>query len=174
MNEPTHDVDRSCDSQVADLLDEFTDRLNRGEEPDVGDYVRRCPEQATAVRQALEALLLMRQPAADIVRAGGLPVSPPAPGHLSSLGDFRSRRPEASQHRWHPLRQLRARRALLRDGVGRRRTLDCLRFSSSNHRLLLAGRHASPEAYEGRCGVAGRERLELAFGGPQKKERLLT
>ena len=89
MNEPTRDVDRSCDSQMADLLDEFTDRLNRGEEPDIGDYVRRCPEQATVLRQALEALLLMRQPAADIVRASELPVSPHAPGHLSNLGDFR-------------------------------------------------------------------------------------
>ena len=89
MNEPTPDVDRSCDSQLADLLDEFTDRLNRGEVPDIGDYVRRCPEQATVLRQALEALLLMRQPAADIVRASELPVSPHAPGHLSNLGDFR-------------------------------------------------------------------------------------
>jgi serine/threonine protein kinase len=36
MNEPRPDVDRSCDSPLADLLDEFTDRLNRGEEPDIG------------------------------------------------------------------------------------------------------------------------------------------
>ena len=36
--------------------------------------------------------------------------------------------------------------------------------------FLLDGTHASAEAYEGRCGVAGRERLELAFGGPQQRE----
>jgi hypothetical protein len=29
--------------------------------------------------------------------------------------------------------------------------------------LMLAGAYASPEAYEDRCRVAGRERLELAF-----------
>ena len=46
MNEPAHDLDHAIDSEVADLLDEFTDRLNRGEEPDIGDYLQRCPGQS--------------------------------------------------------------------------------------------------------------------------------
>ncbi len=38
---------------------------------------------------------------------------------------------------------------------------------SLNHRLMLAEAYASPEAYEDRCGVAGRERLELVLCRPR-------
>jgi eukaryotic-like serine/threonine-protein kinase len=62
------------------VADEFTQRLNRGEQPDAEEYVRRYPELADVLRQVLETVQLLRVPA-----------SPPAdkapPEGL--LGDFR-------------------------------------------------------------------------------------
>jgi serine/threonine protein kinase len=49
----------SLESLVGRLADEFMQRLQRGEQPDIDDYTRRFPGQETAVRQILTALLAL-------------------------------------------------------------------------------------------------------------------
>src|SRR5205807_4103178 len=55
-----HAADDAAEAVVADVADEFTERLKRGEQPDPDEYARRHPEYATAIRQILSALPLMR------------------------------------------------------------------------------------------------------------------
>jgi serine/threonine protein kinase/Flp pilus assembly protein TadD len=79
----------SLESLVAEVADEFMQRLRRGESPDVEDYAARYPQHATALKQVLAALTLMRDPttafAGDDV--SHLAASrEPRPG---LLGDFR-------------------------------------------------------------------------------------
>jgi serine/threonine protein kinase len=77
----------SVESLVADIVDEFTDRLNHGEQPDIEDYVVRYPQAAATLRQVLEALLLIRRPGPDAPPDAEGPEGPsPRLGHL---GDFR-------------------------------------------------------------------------------------
>jgi WD40 repeat protein/serine/threonine protein kinase len=77
----------SIESLVGQVADEFTERLNRGEAPDIEGYAQRYPEIAALLRQALPAL--------QAVAALG---SNPASGSMTSaapdqlagtLGDFR-------------------------------------------------------------------------------------
>jgi serine/threonine protein kinase len=69
------------------VADEFTERLNRGEQPDVEEYARRHPQIATLLREALPALEAMGPLASD----PGLAGAPPAPAEqlTGCLGDFR-------------------------------------------------------------------------------------
>jgi serine/threonine protein kinase/WD40 repeat protein len=60
MNDATF-VPTDAVSIVSDLVDEFTERVNRGEHPDIGEYVARCPELATMIRQVLGTLEMIRQ-----------------------------------------------------------------------------------------------------------------
>jgi CheY-like chemotaxis protein len=48
-------------SIVSDLVDEFTERVNHGEHPDIDEYVKRHPELATMIRQVLGTLEMIRQ-----------------------------------------------------------------------------------------------------------------
>jgi WD40 repeat protein/serine/threonine protein kinase len=77
----------SMESLVGQVADEFTERLHRGEAPDIEGYAQRYPEIAALLRQALPAL--------QAVAALG---SNPASGSMTSaapdqlagtLGDFR-------------------------------------------------------------------------------------
>jgi len=45
-------------------VDDFTQRLNRGEQPDIKEYAVRYPQIAAVLRQVLPALQLLRVPAA--------------------------------------------------------------------------------------------------------------
>ena len=49
----------SMEALLGQVADEFTDRINRGEQPDVEDYARRYPEMAAILRQVLPALQVM-------------------------------------------------------------------------------------------------------------------
>jgi serine/threonine protein kinase len=72
----------STEALVGQVADEFTQRLQRGEQPDVEAYARRHPEIADLLRGVLSALQLLRPPA-EAVPSG------PAPGEAGTLGDFR-------------------------------------------------------------------------------------
>jgi serine/threonine protein kinase/Flp pilus assembly protein TadD len=63
------------------LVDDFLDRLGRGERPDVEDYARRYPPLAGVLRQMLPALQAVHCPAAE---RPALALEPEGP-----LGDFR-------------------------------------------------------------------------------------
>ena len=58
-------VSESVNGELADVLDAFTDRLNCGEQPDVEEYVQRCPDGGSALRQTLNLLLAFRERPAD-------------------------------------------------------------------------------------------------------------
>jgi serine/threonine-protein kinase len=71
---------------VGKITDEFLERLDRGEQPQVEDYARRYPEAAAVIRQVFPALMVILGPAqgiaplderADMVHPAGC------------LGDFR-------------------------------------------------------------------------------------
>jgi serine/threonine protein kinase/WD40 repeat protein len=76
---------RTDESLVGLIADEFTERLQRGEQPDIEEYVRRYPELAALLREALPALQALGTKA------------PETPGRLLTspervegcLGDFR-------------------------------------------------------------------------------------
>jgi serine/threonine protein kinase/Tfp pilus assembly protein PilF len=87
MSQPLELGNGSMEALLGRVADEFTDRVNRGERPDVEDYARRYPEMASILRQVLPALQVMGSgsPAVDPGRAqaaGEALVS-------GCLGDFR-------------------------------------------------------------------------------------
>jgi len=81
----THDPiprnDGSRESLIAEAVDEFRDRRDRGEQPDVAEYAARFPQIAPELRRLLAALAALE--AVD----PGAGSEPP-----SALGDFRIRR----------------------------------------------------------------------------------
>ena len=86
MSETAERQNQSVEDLVGRVADEFVDRLDRGERPDIEEYVRRHPEFAVVLRDVLSALQLMRQS----VPAPAAPVDPEAPADRSGcLGDFR-------------------------------------------------------------------------------------
>src|SRR5438445_25401 len=74
----------SVEGLLGQIADEFTERLNRGEQPDVEDYARRHPELAGVLREVLPALQLIRLSGAEPPAAAA--PEPPVTGYL---GDFR-------------------------------------------------------------------------------------
>jgi serine/threonine protein kinase/Flp pilus assembly protein TadD len=71
----------SAEAMLAQITDEFLDRLEAGEPPDIEAYVQRYPHLAEVLRQVLPALCLLRQPA-----SADTPVDSAVFG---VLGDFR-------------------------------------------------------------------------------------
>jgi serine/threonine protein kinase len=73
------------EAMVGQIADEFTQRLNRGEQPSIEEYAARHPEIADLLRQLLPALRLIRRPdvEAAVVGASREPRLP------ALLGDFR-------------------------------------------------------------------------------------
>ena len=69
---------------VGQVADEFTQRLNRGESPDVDEYAQRYPEVRDVLVEALTVLQLVR--AKDLNEGSPLVSSSLVDGHL---GDFR-------------------------------------------------------------------------------------
>jgi serine/threonine protein kinase/Tfp pilus assembly protein PilF len=59
MNEAPSRQELSVEDRVGQVADEFTERLHRGEQPDVEDYARRYPAIADLLRQVLPALQVM-------------------------------------------------------------------------------------------------------------------
>jgi len=79
----------SDDSLMAQLLDEFTDQLNAGQQPDVEALLVKYPEMSATLRPVLEAL----QSVYEVSHSGDSPLEPSSGGeaHIKQrrLGDFR-------------------------------------------------------------------------------------
>jgi eukaryotic-like serine/threonine-protein kinase len=86
MSDARVSEDAPAEAQLGRIADEFLDRLNRGERPDVEDYARRHAPLAPVLRQVLPALLALRLappgPAADELPAPEAEVT-------GRLGDYR-------------------------------------------------------------------------------------
>jgi serine/threonine protein kinase/Tfp pilus assembly protein PilF len=78
--------DSALEARLGQIADEFTQRLQRGEHPDIEDYARRHPEMADVVRQVLAALQVMGSSERDPVSLDEGLAAAPANG---CLGDFR-------------------------------------------------------------------------------------
>jgi serine/threonine protein kinase/Flp pilus assembly protein TadD len=86
MSERSAVEDTSVEVLLGQIADEFTQRLNGGEQPQVEDYALRYPQLATLLRQVLPALLLIRLPAGS---ASGLRPALAVDATLAlPLGDF--------------------------------------------------------------------------------------
>jgi serine/threonine protein kinase len=81
MNELPPTNDDPLENLVGQVVDEFLERLERGEQPKVEDYAQRYPAAAEALRDALSPLLLMR--------SGTHIAQPPGSEAPRVLGDFR-------------------------------------------------------------------------------------
>jgi serine/threonine protein kinase len=87
MNAPADLDNASAEVLMGQVVDEFLERINRGEQPDVESYVRRYPQLAAVLRQMLPALQLMRVPVGEPAPTGDLLAgSSPLAG---TLGDYR-------------------------------------------------------------------------------------
>jgi WD40 repeat protein/serine/threonine protein kinase len=75
----------SVDSLMGQITDEFLDRLNRGERPEVEEYARRYPALAAVIRQVFPALEVIRRAPSG---AGSLGPGPDSEVGIGSLGDF--------------------------------------------------------------------------------------
>ncbi|MHB0960426.1 MAG: hypothetical protein ACYC0X_31530 [Pirellulaceae bacterium] len=49
----------SCEAELAQLCEEISDRLRRGQTPDLEDYAARWPRHADELRQFLPAMQMM-------------------------------------------------------------------------------------------------------------------
>ena len=76
----------AAEDLVGQVADEFIDRLDRGESPDVEEYARRFPEFAVVLRDVLSTLQLMRR--SEPALAGAAEPGVPA-DRAGRLGDFR-------------------------------------------------------------------------------------
>jgi serine/threonine protein kinase/Tfp pilus assembly protein PilF len=81
MNNAT--LDSATDELMGQIVDDYVERLGRGESPDIEDYARRHPELASVVRQMLPALALVHASSAG-ARTPQDELQPEGP-----LGDFR-------------------------------------------------------------------------------------
>jgi len=85
MSETSESVDRSLESLVGRVADEFLRRQRNGESPDVEEYVARYPEAADLLRPALASLRLL-----DCSKVGHEAAAEDVSDEVrGTLGDFR-------------------------------------------------------------------------------------
>ncbi len=87
MNESVAPGVGSVESLMAQVADQFLERLDRGERPLIEEYAARYPQVAGFIRQMFPALELMRQAPLDPAASGDA-AAPPGQG-AGCLGDFR-------------------------------------------------------------------------------------
>jgi serine/threonine protein kinase/Flp pilus assembly protein TadD len=87
MSEASAGTDEGLESLVAHVADDFLDRLDRGERPEIGDYEARYPQLANVLPQVLPALRMMRTLSHSV--AGPIAAAVPPPTITGELGDFR-------------------------------------------------------------------------------------
>jgi serine/threonine protein kinase/Flp pilus assembly protein TadD len=87
MSEAFTTENASAEALMGELVDEFVERLARGEQPEVEEYARRHPQLAAALRQLLPALRVVHLSTAERPP----PAEPLAPEIKpeGALGDFR-------------------------------------------------------------------------------------
>jgi serine/threonine protein kinase len=83
MTNPGHQSAVSVEALVGQIADEYTQRVNRGERPSIEEYAEKHPEIASILREVLQALGMLRQPAVEAALAGSEPYL------AAPLGDFR-------------------------------------------------------------------------------------
>ncbi|UCG17049.1 MAG: serine/threonine protein kinase, partial [Phycisphaerales bacterium] len=76
----------SVESLLGQVAGEFTERLNRGEEPDIEEYARQYPEIAEIIRQMFPALQMVTPATDDAAQVGPLDDQE---GARRQLGDYR-------------------------------------------------------------------------------------
>jgi serine/threonine protein kinase len=76
--------DSACETLLSEAADEFLERVQRGEQPEVEDYAERYPEVAEALRDVLPALRAMHEVPSAPESSGDA-----APEIGGRLGDFR-------------------------------------------------------------------------------------
>jgi WD40 repeat protein/serine/threonine protein kinase len=86
VNEPLPTEDLALESLVGRIADEFTERLKRGEQPDVEEYAQRYPQVATLLRQVLPALQAVGAPAFTSAAPGKAAAN--SPFLAGRLGDY--------------------------------------------------------------------------------------
>jgi WD40 repeat protein/serine/threonine protein kinase len=79
--------DASVEALLGHVADEFTQRLNSGEQLDMEEYAERYPQIAALLRQILPELQLIRVPVSDPAPPSGFAGSPQ--DEHGCLGDFR-------------------------------------------------------------------------------------
>src|SRR5690348_12798308 len=87
MSQALKAQDASAEALMGEIVDEFLERLHRGERPEVEEYARRYTPFATILRQMLPALQLMHLSASGHARSAESSASDIEPE--SPLGDFR-------------------------------------------------------------------------------------
>jgi WD40 repeat protein/serine/threonine protein kinase len=85
MNDRQSQVGDSTEARIGRIADEFTQRLNRGEQPSVEEYAARFPDLAPLLREILPALNLIRL--SHVSSAAGTGIE--APELAAPLGDYR-------------------------------------------------------------------------------------
>jgi serine/threonine protein kinase/WD40 repeat protein/Tfp pilus assembly protein PilF len=88
MNDSSTPDSLGAETVIADVTDEFMERLRRGERPDVEDYARRHPQIAAVLRHVLPALEVIGSRAPGWP-AGSAPTSTSELQPEGALGDFR-------------------------------------------------------------------------------------
>jgi tetratricopeptide (TPR) repeat protein len=87
MSDALPATDASAEALMGEIVDEFLDRLGRGEQPDIEEYARRNPRLAAVVRRMLPALQVLHSSAVEHPQSAERPapeIKPEGP-----LGDFR-------------------------------------------------------------------------------------
>mgnify|MGYP002525869793 FL=1 len=80
----------AAETLVAAVADEFSERLERGEKPDVQEYVTRYPGLADVFREVLPAIQLMQLPGSGMLSGSGASeVDRLDEAMTGRLGDFR-------------------------------------------------------------------------------------
>src|SRR5262249_41264292 len=77
---------------LAQLAEEWRERLRKGEHPDLGEYTEKHPELANEIRDLFPAIALMEElkpGAGDLSSASGGDGTPAEAKKLERLGDFR-------------------------------------------------------------------------------------
>jgi WD40 repeat protein/serine/threonine protein kinase len=85
MNDRQSQAGDSTEARIGQIADEFTQRLNRGEQPNVEEYAARFPDLAPLLREVLPALNLIRLSHVSSAAGTGLV----APELAAPLGDYR-------------------------------------------------------------------------------------
>ena len=85
MSEADGSQDVTVEELLARAADEFTERRDRGEQPDIEEYADRYPRLAALIREIFPTLVALRSP--DIGDLG-VPGRPAEPAEARVLGDF--------------------------------------------------------------------------------------
>jgi tetratricopeptide (TPR) repeat protein/tRNA A-37 threonylcarbamoyl transferase component Bud32 len=89
MNDIPESGNASIDDLVAEVVDQFMERVHRGECPRIEDYAERHPEAAELLRQILPALQVLQPPSEE---ASAKASAEGSAGQGGTLGDFRIQR----------------------------------------------------------------------------------